>query len=119
MIELDLKQLVENAAKQAVVYAIEEAPYDTYDLHHSIKMTDFNPSDNSIEIFIDPDELGRDPKRKNIKRWNGMLYPELVHKGHKTRSGGYVGAIPFFTRALERVDFSKIPGVIFRIVKND
>ena len=114
MIELDLKQLMENAAKQAVIYAIEEAPYDTYDLHHSIKMSDFNPSDNSIEIFIDPDELGRDPKRKNVKRWNGMLYPELVHKGTK-----FMTARPFFTRALERVDFSKIPGVIFRIVKND
>lgn len=114
MIELDLKNMLENVAKQVVLYAVEEAPFDTGDLRDSIRMSDYDAGSKSIDVFIDPARLGMSPKRQNVKRWNGMLYPELVHKGTKFKA-----ANPFFDRALRRVDISKIPGVIFKVVHSE
>lgn len=114
MIELDIKTMLENVAKDVVRYAVEEAPFDTGDLRDSIRMSGYNSSEKSIDVFIDPARLGVSPKRQNVKRWNGMLYPELVHKGTKFKA-----ANPFFDRALARVDISKMPGTIFKVVKHE
>lgn len=95
-----LKEDMEDMAEQLVVLAVNEAPYDTKDMILSIKAGNFNESDLSIEVFIDPDQLGNHPRRKagGKKRWNGMLYPELVHKGTKL-----MPARPFFEEALKKL----------------
>lgn len=116
-INLDFREMLEEIAEDLVAFAVQEAPQDTGDLRDSIRAGQFDPVNNSIDVYIDPGRIGVSPGRKNTKRWNGKLYPELVHDGHKTRGGkSFVSANPFFTRALDRLDISKY-GITFRIIK--
>jgi hypothetical protein len=72
-----IQAMLEKAANDIVREAVFEAPELTGDLRDSITAGDFNPADNSIDVFIDPNQLS------NQNRWNGMYYPELVHEGTK------------------------------------
>lgn len=112
-IDIDLKNMLETAAKRVVIEATRIAPEakDGFGggLRQSIQHDDFDPVDNSINVFSDPQQL----TRKNIKPWHGKYYPELVHMGTK-----FMAARPFFEQTIERVDISDL-GVDFIINYTD
>lgn len=125
-IDIDIEKMMTRVAKRIVDITLNDplAPKDTGDLLSSITAGDFNPSDNSIDVYINTDALGVSKGRKNIKPWHGKYYPELVHGGHKTRYNpktstmaldptknpkSFISANPFFTRAMQNPEFKDLP----------